>query len=290
MLRRFTKLSQALGLILVVSLGLSGCAFEKLIFERFDWFAMYQIDSYLDLDKKQELMLKPAVTDAVAWLKKEQIPGALQTLEKLESAAKNHTYNEEVSRAFTNEIDSVRKLLFTKYEAPVMTLLSSLSKDQVQYLAKKLKKSNEDLEDVVEDDDPKAYDSILKKQRKTLKEYYGSLSDAQEKAFYSTMRLTKADVERRLSERKKVQAYIIQTLESGDRAKILSMVQSFRDTGEIYQDKAYVEYRQAQEKRWEAYLLDFHKSLTNEQWHHLEEKMKEMRGKLADMAGIAIKS
>lgn len=286
MLRRFAKLSTAIGLILLLGFGLSSCAFEKLIFERLDWFAMYQIDGYLDLDKKQKLKLKPTISEAIAWLKKEQIPGALKTLEKLELAAKNHTYNDEVSSAFTDDISQVRKAMAVKYEKAFVDTLVSLSDEQVQYLAKKLRKGNENLEEAAKDDDPDAYDSILKRQRKTLNEYYGSLSDAQEKEFYSTMRLDKTQIQRRLSERKKVQDHIIAVLSTHDRSKITELVRTFGETGEVIQDKSYVEFRLAQKKSWEAYLIGFHKSLSREQWLHLEEKMREYRTKLSDLAGM----
>ncbi len=285
MILRWTKFLAPLAMFLTLAMGLSGCMFKKIIYDRLDWVLMYQLDSYLDLEKAQEKTFRPALTDAVSWLKREKVPHAISTLEKLGEAARQKRYDEAVNKAFTNEIDSIRVDLFRKYEAPIMELLLSLDPKQVDYLKKKLDKSNEDMEEAIEDNDLSVYDKLLKKQKKTLEEYYGPLSKEQEEGFYSTMRITKAQVEKRLSERKRVQSFIVETLKSKDRAKILGMVQSFRDTGEVWQDSAYVEYRRISEKRWEDYLIRFHGSLTDLQWKHLEAKLQETISDLRNMIG-----
>jgi hypothetical protein len=274
-----------LALVIVAMLGISGCAFKRIIYDRLDWVVMYEIDSYLDLNKDQKLKLKPVVTEAIQWLKKEKIPGAIATLERLEGAARKKTYDPSVNHEFTAQIDSIRMDLIKKNEAAVVDLLMSLKGEQIDHLAKKLKKTNEEIEDVLEDKDLSDYDDILKRQKKTLVEYYGELSPEQDAAFFSTMRLTRDKLELRLKQRKRVQAYIIETLRSLNKARIVTMVQTFRDQGEVWQDKEYTEYRQAAEKRWEDYLIAFHRSLSDGQWLHVQNKLSETRIDLLRMIG-----
>ncbi len=280
---RWTKFLAALAMILTVGLSLSGCAFKKIIYDRLDWVLMYQLDTYLDLEKEQKLKFKPALAEAVSWLKREKVPHAITVLEKLEDAAKRKTYDESVNKAFTAEIDLIRSELFRKYEGPVLELLLSLSEKQISYLQKKMAKSNEDMEDALKENDLSVYDKLLKKQKKTLEEYYGPLSKSQEEEFFNVMRITKEQVERRLAERKRIQAYLIETLKSKDKAKVQSLIQTFRDTGEFWQDPVYLEYRKVSEKRWEDYLLSFHQTLAPEQWQHLADKLRETIAELRSM-------
>ncbi len=279
------KNRSSLVLLILATLGLSGCAFKKIIFDRLDWVVMYQIDSYLDLDKTQKLKLKPVVTEAISWLKREKVPGAIATIEKLEEAARRKTYDQSVNSSFTAQINSIRVDLLKKYETPVVELLLSLTGEQVDYLGKKLSKSNEEIEDILKEKDLSDYDDVLKKQKKTLVEYYGDLTPAQNDSFFSAMRLTREKMEFRLKERKRTQAFILETLRSKDKTRITTLVQNFRDYGEVWQDKEYVGYRQEAGKRWEEFLVSFHKSLSDAQWLHLQGKLMETRMDLLRMIG-----
>ncbi|RZA12136.1 MAG: hypothetical protein EOP10_31900 [Proteobacteria bacterium] len=279
------KNRSSLVLLILATLGLSGCAFKKIIFDRLDWVVMYQIDSYLDLDKNQKLKLKPAVTEAISWLKREKVPGAIATIEKLEEAARRKTYDQTVNSSFTAQIDSIRVDLLKKYEAPAVELLLSLTSEQIDHLAKKMNKSNEEIEDILKEKDLSDYDDVLKRQKKTLVEYYGDLTPAQNDSFFTTMRLTRDKMELRLKERKRVQAFIVETLRSKDKTRITTLIQTFRDHGEVWQDKEYVDYRQVAEKRWEEFLVSFHKSLSDAQWSHLQSKLMETRMDLLRMIG-----
>ena len=284
MFLRLNKLGFFLSILML--LGLTGCAFKAIIYEHLDWVVMHQVDSYLDLSKEQELKLKPVVSDAIHWLKKEKIPSAILVFQKLEEAARAHRYDQSLNKLLSDEVDQVRKDLITKYEQPIQQLLLSLSSDQVDYLAKKLKKSNKDMKDVLEEKNvDKAYDSIIKKQAKNVIEWYGDLENSQEEFFYKSMRLSRPQIEQRLAERERIQNYMIDTLKSKDEAKVRTMVRSMRDQGEVWQDPVYIKYRNIAEERWVVYLKALHSSLTDKQWKHLEEQLAEMRHDLERMIG-----
>jgi len=282
--------SWPVALVVFVSLMFGGCAFKRLIYDRLDWFTMYQIDSYLDLSREQKIKFKPAVSEAIAWLKKEKVPTAITLIGKFEEGAKAHRYDETMNKAFTAELDRARIDLITKFERPIVEMLSSLSSDQLQHLRKKMKKGNEDLEEVLEEKTDKAiedeYETILtKKQLKVVNEWYGDLDKAQTEYFYKTMRLNKAQIQSKLTERKRMQEFLANTLESRDPTKIRAMVETFRDKGEVWQDPAYLKYRQAGEERWDHYLKGLSASLSAEQWTHLGTKLKDMRLELEHMIG-----
>ncbi|MBC7662014.1 MAG: hypothetical protein H7249_20155 [Chitinophagaceae bacterium] len=284
--RSWKKTTQILGVSMLL-LTLSGCAFKRLIYDRLDWMVMWQLDTYLDLSKEQKLKFKPVVADAIAWVKKDQLPAAIVVISKLEDAAHQHRYDEGINNTFTHQIDTIRQQLFHKYEEPMVQFLLALDNEQIDYLKKKLSKTNEDLEDVLKEKNPtEEYQSvILKKSVKTLNEWYGDLTKTQVDAFHQAMQLGKPEIERRLKERSRIQDYIVDTLRSHDGVKVRTMLQSFGEHGEVWQDPVYLVYRNTAEGRWEKYLTAFHTSLSPEQWAHLEEKLKEMRGEIENMIG-----
>lgn len=284
MFLRSKKLGLIVSLVLLVSL--TGCAFKRLIYDRLDWVVMYQIDSYLDLDKAQKVKFKPVIADAIAWLKKDKIPGAIVVISKLEAAAKAKKYDSSLNKLLTDEVDSIRKDLVTRYELPINEFLMQLSSDQVDYLGKKLKKSNETMIDALKAKDAeKEYEEVIDKQMKSVNEWYGDLDKEQKEFFYKSMRLTRPQIEKRLAQREKIQAYMIDTLKSKDATRVKAMVASFRDKGEVWQDPDYLQYRNAAEDRWEVYLKALHASLSPAQWLHLEGKLSEMRLELEHMIG-----
>ena len=285
MLQKLIKRLTILSFILVMGAGLSGCAFKSIIYERLDWVVMYQLDSYLDMDKAQKLKFKPLVTEAITWLKRDKLPGAIVVFDKLILAAQNKSYDDTMSKALSAELDGIRVDLFKKYEAPILSLLLSLDGKQIEYFNKKLKKSNENLEEVLEDNEPSDYENLLKRQRKTLKEYYGDLRPEQVTYFSETMRVNREQLSKRLSERKRLQTYIVETLKSKDAVKISAMISSMRDHGEVWQDKDYLEYRRTGEKQWADYLTVFHSSLDQAQWTHVEGKLREIREDLMQLSG-----
>ncbi|RYZ51224.1 MAG: hypothetical protein EOP07_21705, partial [Proteobacteria bacterium] len=244
MFLRSKKLGLIVSLVLLVSL--TGCAFKRLIYDRLDWVVMYQIDSYLDLDKAQKVKFKPVIADAIAWLKKDKIPGAIVVISKLEAAAKAKKYDSSLNKLLTDEVDSIRKDLVTRYELPINEFLMQLSSDQVDYLGKKLKKSNETMIDALKAKDAeKEYEEVIDKQMKSVNEWYGDLDKEQKEFFYKSMRLTRPQIEKRLAQREKIQAYMIDTLKSKDATRVKAMVASFRDKGEVWQDPDYLQYRNA---------------------------------------------
>ena len=121
MLQKLIKRLTILSFILVMGAGLSGCAFKSIIYERLDWVVMYQLDSYLDMDKAQKLKFKPLVTEAITWLKRDKLPGAIVVFDKLILAAQNKSYDDTMSKALSAELDGIRVDLFKKYEAPIVS-------------------------------------------------------------------------------------------------------------------------------------------------------------------------
>jgi hypothetical protein len=282
MFLRSKKLALVVTVVLLMSL--TGCAFKQFIYNRLDWVVMYQIDSYLDLDKTQKAKFKPVIAEAIAWLKKDKLPGAIAVIGKLEAAAKARKYDASLNKLLTDEADTIRKDLVTRYELPINELLMQLSPDQVDYLGKKLKKSNDKMIDALKSKDIDAeYDEIIEKQMKSVTEWYGDLDKEQKEYFFKTMRLTRPQIEKRLAQREKIQTYMIETLKSKDAAKIKAMVANFRDKGEVWADPEYLQYRNTAEERWEVYLKALHASLKPEQWQHLEGKLTEMRLELENM-------
>ncbi len=288
MFQRLKKIKS--GLIpsfLAMLLLLSGCAFKRLIYDRLDWLVMYQIDGYLDLSKEQKLSFKTAVGEAIHWLKKEKVPNAILILGKFEANAKSHRYDEGLNQSLTQEVDQIRKDLFSKFERPIVNLLASLNAEQIEYLKKKLKKSNEDLEDILkEKNTEKEYeDEVGKKQLESVVEWYGDLDKQQIKFFFQSIGLNRAQIQEKLLQRQRLQAYIVETLGSHNALKIKAMVQSFADSGSVWQDAAQLKVRAESDRRWENYLKVLSASLTAEQWLHLEGKLREMRLDLEHMIG-----
>ncbi len=273
-------------ILMVLSMMLQSCAFRQIIYSKLDWVAMYQIDAYLDLTREQKAKYKPIMTEAVNWLKKEKVPGAVVAVGKLKDAAHEHHYDDAMNKGFVAEVNAIRKDFVNHYESQILDLLAGLSDDQLAYLAKKMKKSNEPLEDVLEAKDVgAAYDKTLKKQYKAVEEWYGDLSDAQKDAFYKAMHLETEQIKARLAGRAGMQDFILATLKTHDRTKIAAMVKTFADTGEVWTDPKYMEYRRSSEVKWDNYLKALHASLTEAQWKHLEGKLEDLQNDLRGMIG-----
>lgn len=127
-IRKYTRISLLLGLLL-----LTGCSTFGFLFERLDWLALWKMDQMFDLTRSQEKQLKPELKKVQEWLRSDGFPIVIDALTDISKTWQSgnlidaHLKTEE-------KIEQLSKV-FLDASSPVINTLSTsfMERNALQY-------------------------------------------------------------------------------------------------------------------------------------------------------------
>jgi hypothetical protein len=160
---------------------------RKLVLDNAEWFAMYQLDKYFDLNSKQEKWLKPIAGKHVRWLRTSKLPEVVQAMEDMKTAWSNGPNAADI-REFQQRYDAFRVSVVTQLADDAGEFLAVLSEAQLLHLEKRLAQSNEEQEEALT---LSPTDFAKQQRRRVLKNINfwidGKLSPPQEDSFFAAL-------------------------------------------------------------------------------------------------------
>lgn len=276
---RYSRRALSVSFLLALLIFLPSCVLRKFFANKLDWVIVYQLDSYYDLNDEQDNKLKTSLQGALDWLRRERSPAMLALIQKLEKEAEAKKIPDDSWDQANEEIGRWRKDLEPHLLQPFADFGLSLSKKQIDHFAKKLKKSNEDLQDLVDEDDddfPDAVEDAVEKRVKQVEYWYGKLTKDQKKIVEDNFRFSRKDALEQLRQRKRLHEFMLKALESKDQAAIKTFLQNWFRTGEAWTDEEYLRYRKGNANRWERTMNSLNKTLSDSQWKTLQGRLKEI--------------
>lgn len=283
----FHCFSKSLLLWLSASLLLSSCTFKKMVYDRLDTVALYQINTYLDLEDAQEDRIKPPLKELVAWVKSEKVPEAIGLLSELEQAAQAKRFDRAMLDRVYQQLDRWREDISQKALDPTSDLLVTLDAAQIAHLQKKMRKGIEPLEELLVED-PEDFDGELEDyiddQVKKYKPWYGALRPDQVETLVKSLVLTREGLSDQLALRQKSRATFLELIEKKDRQQLVQYMKSWLAGDGAWADAAHREKLVAARQRWDGFWLQFHSSLDAAQWQQLQKKLAETRRDLEELS------
>lgn len=178
LLRRFTRLTRIIGLLLVLGL-LQACSAVKIFYNQAPDFAYWTLDGYVDFTEAQSTQVRSELNRLQAWHRQTQLPGYIETLQKLQQQLPSDISAGAVCAVF----EDVRRKLITvsdRAEPAVLALVGTLNASQLAQLQRQFDKSNANyrsdfLEGTPEERRNKRYQQAISR-AETL---YGALDDQQ---------------------------------------------------------------------------------------------------------------
>ncbi len=194
---------------------------RTLIIAKAHWLIMFQLDRHFDLTKQQKHTLRPLVDDTLQWIRSEKAP-ELQSFfaDAIQTWMQGPT--EESLHALGVRYEAFRVELFEKIAPEAGHFLASLSEDQLQHLAKRLAKSNEESEELAE----LSPEDFVRKQRKryihNLDDWLDDVSDRQEELFLEAVPFDQDGYKRYVVGRRTAQANFIAFIRKNKRPEDIS--------------------------------------------------------------------
>ena len=138
-------MTRIIGLLALASL-LQACSAVKIVYNQAPDLAYWYLDGYVDFNEKQSLQVKADLAKLLAWHRQTQLPGYIDTLQKLQQQMPADMDAAQVCEVF---FDVRNKLLAipAQAEPAVATLAGTLDASQLAQMEHRFAKGNADYRD-----------------------------------------------------------------------------------------------------------------------------------------------
>jgi len=155
--------------LLLLATVLGGCISTRFVFNQLDWVITWRLNSYFSLEEEQEELLRETVSSSLDWLRTEQLPVYAELLRSIASDAQARQLDSERLGAVFLRVIELYDAFLQRIMPDVVSFLSSLSDEQVDYLIEKLIEENEELAD--EYSGTTAEERLLRREKASIKSF-----------------------------------------------------------------------------------------------------------------------
>jgi hypothetical protein len=270
---------------------LGGCSMLRLAYSQADQVAYWWLDSYVDFDGQQTLLVREGLAQWFTWNRKSQLPEYAALLNRAAEEALADTTPERACRWF-DELRERTDAAVRQGLPAVAGVVATLRPEQLARLARKQASVNEELRDEYLQTDPvKRREASVKRAVERAEQLYGRLDAAQRAQVAAVVAVSPFDAERWLAERQRRQRDVLQTLSTlaasgtageAGTAALLGLWQRIQRSP----DEIYVRYAQALERYNCDAAAQLHNATSAEQREALRRRLK---GWEADLRQLAAK-
>ena len=265
------------GCILITILVLAGCA-KKFLYSNIDWVVIEYLDDYVSLDGEQEALLEERILLLADWHKEEELPLYIDHLKQLESLNKDNVTLESLQANRDQMRDHYQRLV-SKAAPDLFSLSMQLdSKQESEFVDSVKERYKERDEKYAGKTEQELREIVLENTEEWMEEWLGNLSGNQ----------------RQLAQRFSQQVILNSPLWRDYRATVYQELEYLFDNKSnvvTYQD-IFMRLLFEPESYYSEQLslnidsnfalvdqltLDVSRSMTDKQWRHFREKVKEWR-------------
>ena len=212
---------------------LSACSTLQLAYNNSDEFVYWWLNSYVDLQDTQKLLVRNALQDLQQWHRQDQLPQYAALLQRLQTLAPQTVTAAQVC-AVTHDMQHSFVLVLRHVEPAATQLAMSLKPEQLQRMRQRYDSTNQDWRD--EWLTPSAEDRLKHRYKLSLnrlEDFYGKLDAPQRELIQQWLAQSKFDPEQSYAERERRQADSLQTLQrmasSKDAAQSQALLRAWLD-------------------------------------------------------------
>lgn len=185
-------------IILLWLFAIAGCSSIKLGYDYADWYLVYRIDSFFDLNQEQEDFLNPRIDAFHAWHRKHELPRYILFLKETKSRFKDGLISEDITW-IRSEYKKLRDSSANKLSWDTATFLSSVTEEQIQRMEGKLAERNAKVRGELELSEKELKAKYAENFFNTLDEWFGDLTDYQRRKIQALIELDKQALENDLN-------------------------------------------------------------------------------------------
>jgi hypothetical protein len=265
----------------------TGCNQIGFFYDYADWYIMYKIDSYFDINDAQEDFLDPKIDQLHAWHRREEIPRVITFLTQVKIEVQNG-FSEKNLPWIESEYKQMRDRVNQKIADDIATFLATLSNDQIDYFENKLEEDNKRHEDR-RSNRTKRTDEEWRERRQEriierLEDWYGDLTDHQKKTVLANVVLVRQDQTDHDEERREVQKRIIKLMRAKKTTnEIKEYISAWFMDPSIFSSTNYEEEVEKRKVTWMDYWIKLNEILSQKQKQHALNKLQDYIDMLEDI-------
>ena len=206
--------------ILLFIVTLLGSCSMKWWYEQSDWIMLWKIDLYFDLDRNQSDKVESRIKDLLLQHRKQIIPEHIKFLKGVQKRAVDKLSDQEIEW-FLAGIQQQIKVIVQHVVKDVAFFYSSLTPEQIQHYREEILEDNENIEEQLALASEKRRLKKAENITETLGDWFGGLSDVQERQFIRQLLTIPDTYEQWYRERLRRQRLFLQYLREHKGPKIL---------------------------------------------------------------------
>jgi uncharacterized protein DUF6279 len=262
-------------LVLLLLALLSGCSVTRVAYNNGDVFLRWQANHYVDFQGEQSDELDRSIAAFLAWHRAKALPNYARLADEAAARVMRGVKPEDLEWGYDAVRAQVREALGAA-AGDAAGLLDRLSPEQIAHLEQRLARDNREFaKEQIHGTMEERHKRRVKRNVERLKEWFGSLSEAQVERVERYSERAPFSAELRLRDRQRRQSEFIALLRAREAKRRLA---AWLQDWESGREPAYVEAARATRVEYVALLLDLDRSLAAGQREHLAKRLKRFSG------------
>lgn len=283
------RIIRALGLALVLAMGLSGCSAIKLGYDNLPQLAYWWLDSYFDFTDAQTPRAREALSRLQQWHRTQELPQYVELLRQAERMAPGDVTPAQACTLFQAGIARVQPLA-NQAEPLIADIALTFTPAQLTHLSQRYDRNNADFrKEWITATPADVRERRIKQLTERYERAYSKLEPAQAAALRQQVELTPFDAAPVLAERQRRQAQVLQALRQL-QAPGTSVAEARRQVRALLA-QATASTDPAWRRQQEAFLMQqctlaaaVHNAATPAQREQLAQRLRAWQRDLADLA------
>lgn len=269
----------------IVTFIFTGCDQIRIAYYFADWYVVSRIDNYLDISGDQEDFLDDKADLLHEWHRREELPKIVTFLKSLKVRL-NEGLTENDVPWFRSEFKSIQMRIVDKISDDFVIFLGTVTAKQIEYLEEQVSERNNAYYKKNFDIPEKQWrDKRIKRTIDNLEDFFGSITEEQNKLIMSSIRYDRSDYLKRFEQRKQVQIKISKILKSQEPPdKIKSVFLNWILDPDELQSDMYKKFSKQQTEKWTKFWLAVEDTITEKQRQTALEKIQDYIDTLESMA------
>lgn len=260
-------------LVFMISLWASSCSFVEIAYNNLDWYVVWQVNKFIDLDAAQEQFVSRATVDYVSWHRSEELPRYRDILIRMRAMAADSLTADESDTILTILRERILVLMDSASDETAGLLLT-LSPAQIDVMESRMEKMNRKYET----EDGYGEESLRKKRaervRNRVEDWIGGLTEEQEQWLMPYAMRIPSTTAHWVTHRRWRQKRLLGILRSnGDPEEKKLAIHLWVTRPEDGRSEDYIKADRAAQKATAQFIVEMDRRLTPDQRKHLQENL-----------------
>ncbi len=244
----------------ILASWISSCSFAEIAYNNLDWYMVWQVNKFIDLDASQERFVTQAAEEYLSWHRAEELPKYRYLLSHIRTMASDSLTTDEVDSIYALMKERILVLMDSASDETA-DLLLSLTPEQIDGMEKRMEKNNRRWEKKDADEE-----SVSKKRtervRDRVEDWIGRLTTSQSEWVMQYAAQMPSSTAHWLEHRRWRQKHLLQILRSRvETAEKKKAIERWVTRPEDGRSEEYIKVDEDMREAWIRFIVELDRRL-----------------------------